>query len=553
MRRAFTLIEILISASVLGLGVLGIATLFAGAARQQQIAAEQTDAERSARNIDALIGRRFERFAGGAFDETSSLSGPPLFALGQWYPVASIPYGGIASGRLRGALSLDMSDNGIVDQSAFGVRASQDFLLYSLNGALLTDTWASGVSAPATIWTTSQATRPVGAAPGGQYDLARLRSAVSDGASVFLERIPGGRFQPDLTVRLEIFREVYNGLTGQTVGLARSLSNDREFTFRDLTDVTSEQAPPDLWPEYEPGASSSRIVLVDANEASPTAGPSRLFMEVQAPDSSDPPYAFLGNGSTIHMRDSDPSGDRFLIGRIVLENAQVRDDRLLSFDERIAYTPDASFPGGQRPTSGVALLFKRGERTDQLLSISYTMEPLGRVDFDPSSNELPFVPPDTFERLYDASPDDPSQYGLFTQVELELAYDPALENYVVRADPDDEWAIQKGQIVVIASRNNPVLATSAPRPSDFDDAGAVSPLTILTTRRNNTVNKLEGVLSAPPYREGFDPMLEDLESEQVVWAWVMRDVVRSAAGAPLDIDWRIRPTGARVITFGADR
>ncbi len=553
MRRAFTLIEILISASVLGLGVLGIATLFAGAARQQQIAAEQTDAERAARNIDAMIGRRFDRFAGGSFDESAALSGPPLFALGQWHPVASIPYGGIAPGRLRGALSLDMSDNGIVDQSAFGVRAPQDFLLYSLNGGILIEDWGSGFTPPGSIWTAAQQSRPTNAAPGGQYDLGRLRNAAIDGASVFLERIPGGRFQPDLTVRLEVYREVYNDMFSQTEGLARSASDDREFTFRDVTDVSSQQAPPDLWPEYEPGANSSRIVLVDAAEASPGAGPSRVYLEVQAPDSSDPPYAFLGNGTTIHMRDSAPNGDRFVIGRIVLENAQVRDDRLLSFDERIAYTPDPSFPGGKRPTSGVALLFKRGAQTDQLLSISYTMEPLGRLDFDPSSNDLPFVPPDTYERLYDTSPDDPSQYGLLSQVELELAYDPALENYLVRADVADEWAIQKGQIIVIASRNTPVSATGAPRPSDFDDAGAVSPLTILTTRRDTGTGMLEGVLSAPPYREGFEPMLEDFDSTQTVWAWAMRDVVRSAPGAPLDVDWRIRPTGARVITFGANR
>ena len=72
-RRGFTLIEILIAATVLGLGVLGIAALFAGAARQQQIAFDQSSTQRVTNNIDALLSDRFERFGGGALVRTRTI------------------------------------------------------------------------------------------------------------------------------------------------------------------------------------------------------------------------------------------------------------------------------------------------------------------------------------------------------------------------------------------------------------------------------------------------------------------------------------------------
>ena len=124
-------------------------------------------------------------------------------------------------------------------------------------------------------------------------------------------------------------------------------------------------------------------------------------------------------------------------------------------DERLGYTDDAAFPGGRRPSRGVAVLYRRTlDGRDQLLTMSYTLEPLGRVQFNPQT-EVPFVPPDTFERLYDGSMStDPSDYGLLSQVELELGFDAATEEYTLTAlNEEDEWAVERGQIVVVARKN----------------------------------------------------------------------------------------------------
>ena len=68
-RRGFTLIEVLMAAFVLAIGVLGLTALFAGAARQQQLSSQTTRAVAAARSADAFIAERFgpiERVDGAA-------------------------------------------------------------------------------------------------------------------------------------------------------------------------------------------------------------------------------------------------------------------------------------------------------------------------------------------------------------------------------------------------------------------------------------------------------------------------------------------------------
>lgn len=58
-RRGFTLIEVLMAAFVMAIGVLGLTALFAGAARQQQLSSQTTRAVAAARSADAFIAERF--------------------------------------------------------------------------------------------------------------------------------------------------------------------------------------------------------------------------------------------------------------------------------------------------------------------------------------------------------------------------------------------------------------------------------------------------------------------------------------------------------------
>lgn len=98
-RGGFTLIEVLLAAFVLALGVLGLAALFAGGARQQQLATETTRASSLA---DAALAWQ------GSFGVMSSLdedgNGLPDFDevidVGRWYALATIDSNDINDGRV---------------------------------------------------------------------------------------------------------------------------------------------------------------------------------------------------------------------------------------------------------------------------------------------------------------------------------------------------------------------------------------------------------------------------------------------------------------------
>ncbi len=569
MRRAFTLIEILIAASVLGLGVLGIATLFAGAARQQQIAAEQTSSARAGSNIDSLLADRFERFAGVAFDDDATIGGP-FFALGQWHPVASIPFGGTQN-RPAGALSIDQSDNDQRDQTSFALSELADVTLYSLSGSLLIEEWAPTTNPPSIIW--GQGASPSLNAPGGSFDPNVLGQIINPGWGFFPNRIPGGRVHPSVVIEVDIHREIVNALN-TTEGISAFPIDTWSFEFLNWDDMDNVRARYDLWPndqnppgDFDRVSSDTFLELVTNENTTTTGSPPRrvapqpgdndpdaawMRFEVRKPETSDPPFAFIrpvASGMEIIMPPNDgPAGNaRHTIGEIRATNVELREDLMLSLSERLAYTPDDAVPGGQRPTGGVAMLFRRTESGNELMTISYAIEPLGRLDFNPQGNELPFVPPDTFERLYDTS-NDPDQHGLLSQVELDLEYDETTQRYVLLADADEEWAIQRGQLLIISSTQGRVDPRNADRAAD-DDPGAGAVVEVVSTRRPDS--RLEAVLDDSPRRRAAS-FLSDFAGTQRVYAWALRDIVRSDDGGAQGVDWRVRPTGAKVITFGGN-
>lgn len=583
-RHGFTLIEILIAASVLGLGVLGIATLFAGAARQQQLASDQTDSNRVARNIDSLLSDRFERFSGTAMDANPTIPGP-YFAPGQWHPVASAPDN--TNNGLPHTLLLDLSDNGQNDQTAFGIAALGDRTLYRLSGALLREEWAPGVTPSSTIW---GGVGTSASAPGVEFTAMVLDQAANSGDASFPNSIPAGRLHPGFSIEVDVYREDSVPPLGSVVtGLV--FVDTYEFGFLNWRHLGLRQADPDLWPndpDPDPagsldidagGQNDSVIRLVNAMDQNRRVGvgvrdgqpyddvtapgttssirTSWVRLEVQGPNSNDPPFSYLqlsGPASfSVWLPGNVDSGFialRHTVGEVRAVGLQYREDRLLSLSERLAYRDDEAFPGGRRPSRGAALLYRRTlDGRDQLMSISYTLEALGRVNFDPQT-ELPFVPPDTFARLYDTS-QDVNAYGLFSQVELELGHDANIDRYIIMAKrSQDEWAVEKDQYVVVGASDNPVNPQSANRSADID-TGAASALRVIRSRRNATTGLLEGVLEESPRNHRGRSFLEDRAGPpEPVYVWALRPIVRSDDGGDQSVDWRVRPTGARVITFG---
>ncbi|RMH26047.1 MAG: prepilin-type N-terminal cleavage/methylation domain-containing protein, partial [Planctomycetota bacterium] len=78
--RGFTLIEVMLAVVILGLGILGLAALFAGAARQQQTGAQIRQSVQIALNARTALARKLGSVEG---------IGPGDLPEGQWAWVRS--------------------------------------------------------------------------------------------------------------------------------------------------------------------------------------------------------------------------------------------------------------------------------------------------------------------------------------------------------------------------------------------------------------------------------------------------------------------------------
>jgi hypothetical protein len=92
--RGFSLMEVLMAAFVMGLGVLGLTALFAGAARQQQLASMQTRSSMMVSGAEALLGDRLgaidlvdDLCNGGAFRHPCRTAFTDPLQDDVWYPV----------------------------------------------------------------------------------------------------------------------------------------------------------------------------------------------------------------------------------------------------------------------------------------------------------------------------------------------------------------------------------------------------------------------------------------------------------------------------------
>ncbi len=137
-RRGFTLIEVLVAVIIIGLGMIGLSALFAGAARQQQLVSQSSRGTTAARNTESKIIETFSGFRDGA-DLAKCVAGyagnianvPAADKLGvEWVPVNS---------NLENALSIynfpssngDNTDNCVW---AYFEKPIQGFTMYDARG-----------------------------------------------------------------------------------------------------------------------------------------------------------------------------------------------------------------------------------------------------------------------------------------------------------------------------------------------------------------------------------------------------------------------------------
>ncbi len=126
----FSLMEVLMAAFVMGLGVLGLTALFAGAARQQQLASQQTRSWLMSQSAEAMLADRLAPVGvmnGGCQNPAPEPAHPcaDLAALdnilpGVWYPVPmeDLP-GGAAQANAGAFLTLNPTDTSWFDGDLF--------------------------------------------------------------------------------------------------------------------------------------------------------------------------------------------------------------------------------------------------------------------------------------------------------------------------------------------------------------------------------------------------------------------------------------------------
>jgi prepilin-type N-terminal cleavage/methylation domain-containing protein len=81
MRRGFTLIEVMMAAGIIGIGLLGLIAMLAGAARVQQTSSQTSESVLVAKNAEAMLR---QSLAGIVIDPTAPLG---VITEGQWYVV----------------------------------------------------------------------------------------------------------------------------------------------------------------------------------------------------------------------------------------------------------------------------------------------------------------------------------------------------------------------------------------------------------------------------------------------------------------------------------
>jgi len=135
--------------------------------------------------------------------------------------------------------------------------------------------------------------------------------------------------------------------------------------------------------------------------------------------------------------------------------------------------------------------------------------------------------------------------------------------YVATAPrPEDAGAVQKDQWIIISTGDpdggavapaNPA-SPNAPR-GDAALPGADAAVRVLFNQ-NDATGRRQGVLTdsprVSPPRGGPRSMLQNQDGSTTVnvWAWALRPIIQGERGGDQNSQWRVRPTGARVITLG---
>jgi len=538
-RRAFTLLEVMLAVVIIGLGVLGLSAIFAGAASQQVASVRTAEAAAHVARIENLVRDRAGapasgyggpgpfsapaapgdrvRLAPGANAQYGEGFDVPL-APSVWYPLSS--YRDISTvGYPSYAIALD-PETDPTNQTNGALRA---FFLNTAPGIVLFHNPLDATAVnPRPVWhidanvqlpVVHQHVRFVVGGPtsNGVDSTAGVNAEPffdADGPRV--ETLAHARINPgSFRVRFEIARKAEAMTSAAIVGRRSVEFSDGEF-FDDLNSV----AFPDDTPSDD---TITGLTRPHSFQGVPTltSPRDRALLDRMPIPPLDPG---LGVPSVAELIEFDITLAPYeWIERIVVEPYEWRSDVLLTLAERVRLLPDGSSLGAavlmQGPMGG------SGRRMGVLV---YAAEPLERGGV--------WIPPET-GALNDR---------LLRLERLSLGYDQARRvHFVSTTDSDDAWMTAPGQILLIAGDPNGNALTT------LSDAGADGFVRVREQVRVGT--EYRGLLEGSPRSAGtlfVQPEQTTLLGPVDVWA--LHPVARS-----LSIEggrsFRIVPLEARVI------
>jgi len=390
--RGFTLVEVLMAAFIIALGVLGLLALFAGAAKQQQSSTQRTRSMFFSNSAASMLAPALGRLQ---FPNTGG--NVPAATDGVWIPVMMDDRD----------FFLTLVGNTTCDKAPFFLSAlPNDFHLFD---------------AP---------TNP--AAMVNQTGFVDLASRDA-GPFVTMRSIPGRDLEPQsLEFRVEINRlSIQSPTPTRTVQLRHTPVQDG---------VPPDDSPPNLF-VYE--AAGGMFGL-------PGTTPDHVVVDVQP---CTVPTIQRRDAEIIAMSITLNQGgitDEY-ISSVQLVKGMARRQELVSLNDRILERTDPSADSGKRPEMSYSLLTRARGSGTQVVVFTYALTPpSGTAKWIPPERPQDFSLSANL-RWSNTSPGNPP----LRQAELELGYDLSLKQYFVEANAgnaDVQWALTQGQILLVQGR-----------------------------------------------------------------------------------------------------
>ena len=583
---AFTLIEVMLAVTVLGLGVLGLFALFAGAAKQQVDSARLNSALRFARSVEAITRERL-----GAPAVAPDFTGAGLGALltnGQY----------ARTGTNNTALQIPLVDTVWYPLSAYPPRANASDLGFPEHALTLLPTFdlrSSNPALPAFFVAEGEPFEafrnpwdPVGLSgyPRPALDGSRTDGLAYGGAAAGNPNLvfSGSPFQPATPSNAPY--DAY--LNGQPVGI-RPFAHARLHagSLRIRVDIgkalTPDAATGLPMPTFNPIATNNRYAgsrslwfndaafASDGRDWTYPGTPAATYWNPAPPEDDIRTYGLLSSDGTMRMlvnrvvapdtntqtrlairayiagfapasaTGAAPFGPDEWIERIVVERHQYRSDILLALDERVERSAD------NLSSLAAAVFIQRtpaGRRRAAVLT--YLAEPQQTTGIPP--DDLRYIPPESGS----VAADRPLRFIATMKLRYDLRQ---RQYYFATAVTADASAIRAGQILVIPGS---VQSNGTLDPA-FIGANDVCRVVRFVERQVPTP-EYRGYLAAAPMHDATaaspaGPLLPEAppagaanDPEITVGVWALQPTVKGLlpAGSTTQRAFRLTPLEGRV-------